>query len=151
MGKSLCVAQSPGLLQIKQYCGLVHGDPMLPDTTARDFCNYFLLGCCCYGAMFEFSHDTVTDAQAAVANWHAGEVYLCFRWIVRKVPPFKLSACNKISCLVNLYFKNPSCAVVHTHVFAIYTLVSKHKHCSMGSFHSYSSENTLYVACVCQQ
>ena len=63
----LRVARSPGLQQIKTYCGLTEGDPVLPNTSARDCRHYLLLGCCRYGSSCKFAHGTASDAQATAA------------------------------------------------------------------------------------
>ena len=63
----LRVARSPGLSQIKTYCGLADGDPILPNTSSKDCRHYLLLGCCRYGAACRFTHGTATDAQATAA------------------------------------------------------------------------------------
>ena len=47
--KPLPVANSPGLLQIKPYCRLAAGDPVLQNTFAMDCCHYLLMGCCAMG------------------------------------------------------------------------------------------------------
>lgn len=67
LAEPLRIARSPGINQIKGYCGLADGDPVLPDCSARDCRHYLLLGCCRYGATCKFKHGTATDAQATAA------------------------------------------------------------------------------------
>ena len=63
----LKVAKSPGIGQLKTYCGLAAGDPILPNTSATDCRHYLLLGCCRYGSACKFVHGTASDEQAEVA------------------------------------------------------------------------------------
>jgi hypothetical protein len=63
----LRIARSPGLMQLKTYCGIAEGDHILPNTSAKDCRYYLLLGCCHYGASCKFTHGTATDAQATTA------------------------------------------------------------------------------------
>lgn len=63
----LCLSRSPGLSQIKTYCGLAAGDNILPNTTPTDCRHYLLLGCCRYEPSCRFVHGTATDEQATTA------------------------------------------------------------------------------------
>ena len=67
LAQPLKVAKSPGLAQLKQYCGLAAGDPILPNTATTDCRHYLLLGCCRFGATCKFNHGTASDEQAEVA------------------------------------------------------------------------------------
>ena len=67
LAEPLWVARAPGLLQIKTYCGLAAGDPVLPNTSSSDCRHYLLLGCCRYGSSCKFSHGTATNEQATIA------------------------------------------------------------------------------------
>ena len=63
----LKVAKSPGIGQIKAYCGLAADDPILPNTSATDCRHYLLVGCCRYGTSCKFKHGTASGKQAKVA------------------------------------------------------------------------------------
>ena len=60
----LKVAKNPGLTQIKQYCGLAQGDPIVPDVSQDECRHFLLLGRCQFGKKCRFKHGTATDAQA---------------------------------------------------------------------------------------
>ena len=58
------LAKNPGLNQIKAFCGLSPGDPVIPNCGEKDCRHFFILNKCKFGKKCKFHHSTATDAQA---------------------------------------------------------------------------------------